>query len=176
MGRAVTVGWWRRNAVALVALAVLIPATIAAIGVNEWSQYDAGHPTRPMLVKPGESIDYAGAQLSRARGAFIDDPSAPSGSRVVRAIVLVEPGETPISCSTPELRELDGGERRWEEASGELDLPYDPEAHSFCDSELAIRYSLTLYYLVPADAAGPFTIEFAASGTLPEYLRLVIEP
>lgn len=171
-----TAEWWRRNAIALAALAVLIPATVASIGVNEWSQYDAGHPTRPVLVQPGGAVEYSGAQLSRARAEFVENPGAPSGSRVVRAMLLIVPGAPPITCGTPELRELGGAQREWEEASLELDLPYDSEAHTICDSDIAIPYSLTLHYLIPDDAAGPFTIEFVASGAMPEFVRLVIQP
>ena len=171
-----TGGWWRRNALSLAAIAVLLPVTVGVIAVNEWSAHDLGHPTKPITVEPGDSTTYAGARIGPAEAAFTDAAGAPSGTRVVSATVLVTPGEEPISCVSPTLRETDGAGRQWNEASFELDLENDLDTTSSCDSELPIRYSLTLNYLVPDDAAGPFAIELSTADALPRFVNLVVEP
>ncbi|SFS13551.1 hypothetical protein SAMN04487846_2718 [Microbacterium sp. cf046] len=169
-------GWWRRNAVALVAIAVLLPATVGVIAVNEWSEWDLGHPTKPILVQPGDAVTYGGARLGPAKAEFTDDSAAPAGTRVVSATVLVTPGAEPISCLSPLLRETTGAFRQWDEASYELDRDFDSTRMTSCDSELPIRYSLTLVYIVPDDAAGPFAIEVSTAESLPGYVRLRVEP
>ena len=86
------------------------------------------------------------------------------------------PADEPISCLSPLLRETGGAQRQWDEASFELDRDYDPSLKTSCDSELPIRYSLTLDYLVPADATGPFALELSTGDALPQFVRLVVEP
>lgn len=171
-----TAGWWRRNAISLAAIAVLLPVTVGVIAVNEWSAYDLGHTTRPITVAAGESAAYAGATVGPARAAFMDDPAAPSGTRVVHATVLITPGREPLSCVSPLLRETGGQGRQWGEDSLQLERDDDPMLKSSCDSELPIRYSLTLDYLVPDDATGPFLIELYTSDELPRFVSLFVEP
>jgi hypothetical protein len=169
-------GWWRRNAVPLVAVALLLPVTAGVIAANEWSEWDLGHATKPITVAAGGAVDYDGATVGPAQARFVDDPAAPDGTRVVSATVLVTPGDDPIACPTPRLRETGGAGRQWDEASFELDRDFGEERNTFCDSEVPIRYSLTLDYLVPDDAAGPFAIEIESGDELPEFVRLVVEP
>lgn len=176
MEQAVTRGWWRTNAAALVAIAVLVPVTVGAIAVNEWSSYDLGHATKPIHVEPGESARYDGARIGPASAEFTDAPGAPGGTRVVSATVLVTPGDEPISCVSPVLREAGGAGRQWSEASFALEREYDPALKTSCDSDLPIRYSLTLEYLVPEDATGPFVIELSAADAYPQYVSLRIQP
>lgn len=171
-----TGGWWKRNAVALATVAVLLPVTAGVIAVNEWFRFDLANAPTPITAQPGEAIIYAGARIGPAKAVRSEDPAAPAGSRVVTATILVTPGKTPISCGTPELHEIGGAQRQWREASFDLDREYDPDAHSICDPELPIRYSLTLEYIVPEDATGPFTIDVESAAAMPQFAQLVIEP
>lgn len=171
-----TAGWWRRNAVALAAVAVLLPATVGVIAVNEWSEYDLGHGTKPITVTPGDTVSYGGATIGPAKASFADDPLAPAGTRVLSTSVLVNPGDDPIGCLTPQLQETGGAGRQWNEASAELERDFDADRNTFCDPELPIRYTLTLDYLVPDDATGPFAIELETGDELPEFVRLIVEP
>ena len=171
-----THGWWRRNAAALAALVVLVPVTVGVIAANEWSDWDLGHPTKATTVDAGDSTIYGGATIGPASAEFTDDAGIPPGTRVVHATILITPGDEPISCLSPILRETGGAQRQWDEASFELDRDYDPSLKTSCDSELPIRYSLTLDYLVPADATGPFALELSTGDALPQYVRLVVEP
>jgi hypothetical protein len=171
-----TGGWWRRNAVSLVAVAVLLPVTIGVVAANEWSSFGAERATKPVSAQPGDAVAYGGATIGPAKAEIVADASAPRGSNVVSATVLVTPGDEPISCLTPTLHETDGAQRQWNEASFDLDLDVSADQKTVCDSELRIRYSLTLFYIVPDDATGPFAIELEAADALPQFARLVVEP
>ena len=171
-----TRGWWRRNAVPLVVVAALLPVTAGVIAANEWSEWDIGHATKPVTVAAGDSVTYDDATIGPARARFDDDPGVPTGTRIVTASVLVTPGDSPISCPTPRLREAGGAGRQWDEASFELDREVDTERSTSCSSETPIRYSLTLDYLVPEDATGPFVIEIESGNELPAFVRLIVEP
>lgn len=168
--------WWRRSALWLAAIAVLLPVTVGVIAVNEWSDWDIGNPTRQIAVASGEDVAYGGATIGPATAQFTDDVDAPAGARVITATVLVTPGHEPISCQAPMLREAGGAQRQWDEASFELDIEYDADTKTSCDSELPIRYSMTLHYLVPQDATGPFTIDISTGDALPQYVSLLVEP
>jgi hypothetical protein len=176
MERTMTGGWWRRNAIPLAVAAVLLPVTAGVVAFNEWSEWDLGHGTKPVTVDPGESARYAGATIGPARAELSTDPAAPAGTRVVSATVLVAPGDDPLGCQSPRLRELNGAGRQWDEASFALETDFDADRLTFCDPERPYRYSLTLDYLVPEDATGPFAIELESPDALPQYLRLVVEP
>lgn len=171
-----THGWWRRNAAALAAVVVLVPVTVGVIAANEWSDGDLGHPTKATTVDAGDSAIYGGAIIGPANAEFTDDAGIPPGARVVHATVLITPADEPISCLSPLLRETGGAQRQWDEASFELDRDYDLALKTSCDSELPIRYSLTLDYLVPEDATGPFALELSTGDALPQFVRLVVEP
>ena len=168
--------WWRRNALWLALVAVLAPLTAGVIAVNEWSEWDLGHATKPITVAAGGSASYAGARFGPARAEFTTDPAAPPGSRVVSVTVLVEPGDQPIICPTPVLRETGSARRQWDEASFELERDFDADRTTFCSAEESLRYSLTLDYLLPEDAAGPFAIELQSGDALPQFLSMIVEP
>jgi hypothetical protein len=53
--------WIRRNAVALVAVAVLAPATAAAAGYEDWHDYRQQQPTADAATGNGGAVEYAGA-------------------------------------------------------------------------------------------------------------------
>lgn len=169
-------GWWRRNAVALVIVALLLPVTAGIIAVNEWFGFDLAAAPASITAQPGEAVDYAGARIGPARADIAEDPASPPATRVVTATVLVTPGEDAITCLDPTLHEIGGTSRQWNEASFELDREYDPERRAACDPELPIRYSLTLEYIVPRDVTGPFAIELESSAGRPHSVGLIIEP
>lgn len=167
-------GWWRRNGAALITVAVLVPVTYAAVGLHETSE--RGGASQDVVVPPGESIEYAQAVVGPARAEFIADDVAPQGTRVVRVTVEVEPDPTaPIACLTPQLRELGGLQRSWDERSYELGRGFDEDLTN-CASDETGRYSLGLEYVVPDDAAGPFTVDVDAAEGWPVLARLRVEP
>ncbi|KRA24647.1 hypothetical protein ASD65_09665 [Microbacterium sp. Root61] len=172
-----TRGWWRRNALALGVLVVLAPATAAAISFTAWNSWDEGHPTRPITVPLGSSVVFSGSQIADAQARFDGEvDGTPAGARVVSVTIEIDPQDREFHCASPTLREVSGAQRQWEEASFELDRPYDEDRVTYCDPDLRAPYTLSLDYLVPEDASGPFALEFSTAEALPEYLRLLLEP
>lgn len=177
MGERVTQSWWRRNAIALIAVAVLAPATAATISFNVWTGWNRANPTQPITVEPGASVEYSGSIIGDTQARFEDDiEGTPIGARAVAVTIEIDPGDKPISCLPPRLREVGGAQRVWSDASYDLDRPYDPERVSSCSSEPEGPYTLSVDFLVPEAVAGPFAVELWASSGLPEFLRLIIEP
>ena len=166
--------WWRRNAVALGVLAVILPATFVTVGSQESAQ--RGGPSHDVFVAPGESVQYVGAAVGPARAKITDDPAAPRGTRVVTVTVEIDPDPTdPIACRSPQLHEVDGLQRVWNERSSELDRGFDDDITS-CSSEESAPYSLRLEYVVPEDATGPFTVDVNSVEGWPDLARLRVEP
>lgn len=167
--------WWRKNVVGLAAVAVLLPATFGVIAWQEWGTFNQNRATSPLIAEPGDEIDFAGGVIGPAASRFYDDPDAPKGTRVVRVRVPIDPGDTPFRCATPPLRESNGAERQWDEASQELRRGFDDDL-TFCSKDAEGPYQLTLEYLVPEDAGGPFYVDIDVVAEWPQFARLVIEP
>lgn len=174
MGAPVT-GWWRSNAVALGALMVLVPATYAAVTWNEWSAVLQNSASQAITVEPGDHAEYAGATVGPASADFTELPDAPEGARVVTVTLHIDPGSDPLQCTKPELREIGGHQRQWD-LREDLGREWDPDRHTFCDSEAESSYELLMDYLVPADAAGPFVVELKSVAGWPEFVRAVVDP
>lgn len=181
-------GWWRRNRLALIALAVLVPlATATLVGVA-WSRYYLYEPTIPQ--DPGEdgTVELADTTWGPVRAKDLTDVGellAPSDSRVIAVAVPVDPhGESP-SCSSPTLVEQSTG-RRWEEMTDELGVPSSADDEStFCmmpeddengDPGPVVPYEIVVGYIVPEDAAGPFWVEISVVDDLPSFIRFSVEP
>ncbi|GAA1924232.1 hypothetical protein GCM10009775_15710 [Microbacterium aoyamense] len=157
-----TRGWWRSNALALGAIAVLAPVTAVVISLNAWQDLPAMH-TRAVAV--GETAEYAGADVGPLRASFDRVEGAPPGARVIAVELELDPRRSEFACLPPELVEASGQGRRWIESSLSLDRPYDPERVTYCDTSQPGPYTLSLDYVVPSDASGPFVLElFSAAG------------
>lgn len=173
MDEPVTARWWRRNAVALAAVAVLLPTTAVVVGGNEWWNANQAQPVFPTTVDPGTTVEFGGATWGPARwGTVAADTAsdAPAGARVVVIEVPVDPHGRILSCRIPMLREAGGENRRWGDALADVDWSYDTE--SSCPSDEAASFTIEVPYLVPDDAAGPFDLELALTDQLPGYLVL----
>ncbi|WP_404429290.1 hypothetical protein LG299_08765 [Microbacterium lacus] len=167
-------GWWRRNAVALGVLVVVLPATFVTVASQESAQ--RGGASHDVFVALGESVKYAGATVGPAQAEINDDPAAPRGTRVVAVTVEIDPDPTnPIACLSPQLHEVGGLQRAWNERSVELNRGFDEDITS-CSSEESLPYSLRLEYVVPEDATGPFTVDVNSVEGWPDLARLRVEP
>lgn len=155
MGRG---GWWRRNRLALIACAVLLPATFGIIGWNEWSTAFAGWRTAAFEAEAGRAVDFGGASWGPATVAEVA-PSAefdvPQGAELIEVTVPVVPGGEEPSCFPPVLRETGGAQREWKHG-GYLFLGWDDTSCSLMGSE---PFELVVPYLIPSDAEGPFVVE-----------------
>lgn len=177
MGRAVKRNWWRRNAVALAAVAVLLPATLGAVFATEWWRMFQAQPVFATVIPAGAQGEWADADWGPAS---ITDETAqyaadlPPGTRVLVAEIPVRPGEDEILCSPPTLRELDGVGRQWDEATTRIDWDYDRP--TLCASDAVGSYTVAVPFVVPDDVQGPLGVDVEVLDELPRFLRLVVVP
>ncbi len=183
-----TGAWWRRNALALVAVVLLLPLTAVVVGGNEWLDRNVGRPVFPDTRTAGEEPAFGGILFGPVEldETYVvpDGISVPAASRVVVARVRVDRLGTTRPCSVPLLTELDSG-REWSSASSEvgwrsvqpplcpseLFVPVDPSGKP--TSTIEGRFWIEVPFLIPRDADGPFGIDIVVADELPGYLRLL---
>lgn len=178
-------GWWRRNAVALVALAVLVPATFGGAAWWEWKYAypDSGKPL--FAVEPGKSgtVDLEGATWGPAKAKVITDTSGldvPEGAQLVLVGVDVDPtGNKAPTCWSPTLVEQSTG-RTWETARGEIGLTSSSDEPDSCvptlEGETAEPYQLILPFIVPDEAEGPYWVIVEPLFAESRFARFSIDP
>jgi hypothetical protein len=180
--------WWRRNGIGLVAVVVLVPATLAVTFSAEWGRYYADRPSQPITVAAGERADYAGAGwqvLDSRRIAGTSDEGAEVGLRagtdLVVVTVAVSPHDLGADGTSPycdlQLNELRGGEvvRSWKDASfADLDYESAPDALTGCSSEETGDYTFETLFVVPSGASGDLAVQLESVDELPRYLRLAL--
>ena len=172
--------WWRRNLVALIALAVLLPATAATIGWQEWYQYFGfgARASAAVEVTDGDTAELAGATWGPIRGGEITDVSGldvPDGTRLIAAGIPVDASIEGIGCDSPTLVEASTG-REWRPVRSEIGLQYDPDEPERCLSEDAGEYELIVPFVVPDDAEGPFWVDVMPYDAGGSFVRFSFEP
>ena len=129
-------GWWRRNRIALAALAVLLPITAATLVGVAWARYYAYEPTIPRDPGTDGTVELADADWGPVRAKDLTGGEgliAPADSRVIGVAVPVDPHGEPPRCSSPTLVEQSTG-RRWEHMTYDLGFEYSSDEHTFCAS------------------------------------------
>jgi hypothetical protein len=177
MGAAVSRAWWRRNALALGAVVVLLPVTAAVITGYEWWFANQGKPQIPVTVEAGQVAEFGGATWGPATATIRDADTAeglPTGAKVIVVEVPVDPGAEPPSCLSPTLTQLEGVAREWNNATADVDWDYD--LPTSCSSDATGPFTVSVPFLVPDDVEGPLGIDIGVSGQTPRFLRLVVEP
>ncbi|GAA5149556.1 hypothetical protein GCM10025768_12960 [Microbacterium pseudoresistens] len=162
--------WWRRNRVALIALALLVPLTFGVIGAREWWTRFEDRPVFPSEVSVGEvtaGAQWAGAEITDITARV--DRDVPEGTRVLLVRLDVEPLQDAVGCRNPVLRELDGEHREWSAASGSL-MPRGADAVTECPDDSAAPFELVIPYVVPADA-GALALDVDVAVIRPGFLR-----
>lgn len=174
-------GWWRRNAVALGAIAVLTPVTFGAIAWEGWQGYFLYQNSIPVDVAEDDSIDLADTTWGPIRASEITDTTGftvPSDARVIAAAIPVDPhGELP-GCFAPTLVQQSTG-IRWPESRFQLGLLSSSEEPTSCvtgDDVPTGPYELIVPFIVPDDAEGPFWVEVAPTPAVPSVIRFAIDP
>jgi hypothetical protein len=184
-------GWFRRNRWALLAVVVLVPATLGIMFVNQWVGYFAEWPSRPVHVTVGESAEYGDALRSVETVDRIEGTSAagrdrglPAGTDLVVVTLTVDPnGPGPVGdrdLCTVWLAESGGpdGARKWSNASTGAISPEGPRPElGSCSSELSDPYTFVAQFVVPADAGDSttLTVGLAVAHALPEYASFALE-
>ncbi|WP_449409081.1 hypothetical protein [Microbacterium maritypicum] len=171
--------WWRRNLLALVAVAVLLPATAAVIGWQGWRQFFAfdARPVTPVLVAPDDTVDLVGATWGPIRGGELDDLAGldvPPGATVIAVAVPVDAPDG-VACDAPVLTEQATG-RSWTPVRGEIGLDYSPDEPASCLASDTGSYELIVPFVVPDDVEGPFWVDVRPSGSAGAFVRFPLEP
>jgi len=178
-------GWWRSNALALGAVAVLLPAALGGTAWWEWKYVypDSGRPLWAVVPDDSGTVQLEGAEWGPVRAKTITDTSGldmPDDATLIGVTVQVNPlGEKGPTCFAPELVEQATG-RSWLPVRGKLGLVWDQEEPEACvptlEGETAEPYQLVLPYVVPADAKGPYWIEIEPDYAESRFLRFSVEP
>ena len=171
--------WALRNRWWLLALAVLVPATIVAALWPRWFEYQdrVAGPTRPVAI--GDSVEYGGATFTLEQWSVVlstspegEELDLPVGTQRVSTVVSVEPGEASPGCLA-ELVDPDGN-RRWRDDFEPLpDLPGISDALANCDEEATGPYLVVFSFTVPDDLGGLGELELAVPDALPLRLRFL---
>ena len=183
-------GWLRRNSRALVAIVVLLPATLGIMFANQWIGYFEQWPSRPVDAAAGEALEYGNARWSIVATDRVPGTSPagrerdlPDGTDLVVVTVRVDPtgfgpDGVPDLC-TARLEESGGGTvtRSWSNGSRGALLGGAGPLLTSCSSEVSTRYSFEAEFVVPAGAgeSSSFTINIAVPGFLPEYGRFALD-
>lgn len=180
-------GWWRTNRLALVALLVLIPLVGVGVGWNEWYAY-FGYGTRKVnaVTAPEKgTVSLSGATWGPIRSGEISEVSSldmPRGTRLLAAIIPVDPDGKAVFCESPMLVQQSTG-REWTPVRAEVGIPFDDAEPDHCISNLADPddpnssqpYSLAVAFVVPDDVSGPFWVEVDPRGD-DRFARFAIDP
>ncbi|PRY68573.1 hypothetical protein B0I08_104276 [Glaciihabitans tibetensis] len=178
--------WLRRNFLGLIAIVLLVPATVAITFANELGSYDRSRATEAISVAAADPADYAGTgwQLTDVRripwgsdeGA---DAGIPRGTDLVLVTVEVTPDRLDADGLPPlcivRLDEMDGTsvQRSWANASSDLsDYRASEGVESYCTRETVDPYLLESIFLVPSDASDELAMGVQVEQELPRYLSL----
>jgi hypothetical protein len=183
--------WLRKNWIGLVAVVVLLPATLGITFWQQWVGYFASRPSAPIEVVGADTAHYGGTAWSLESVERISSTSAegkeiglPSGTDLVVATLNVEPEEfddegKSFGC-TVHLQELDGDT----ELLSIGDALLDPIDYSFpddvewgCNSEVTDPYLAQTIFIVPSGAGTDGTrlgLSVSVVTELPDYLRFTL--
>ncbi len=185
-------GGWRRNLVALAALVVLVPATVGIVLQQERTETANAFGEFPVTGAPGEALTVDGVVLGPAEGTLRGPGTVPSDvpadTRVLVVTLPVDVGAgegaggstgaegAGLGCLSPILREAGGLGRDWTESSFELGYGFfgDDERLTSCPYDDVRRFELTLSYLIPEDATGPFVVDLVWADLLPRLARIPV--
>jgi len=180
--------WLKRNAVALVAVAVLTPATIAVTFSTEWSSYLTTRATQPIEVAEGRTAEFDGTEwrVTRTERVSSDsragvDAGLPAGSDLVMVTVEVNPGnvttEDESSFCTVRLGEYEGSgdtaTRSWGDATfAAIDYRNPAGVESGCSPDIIEPYVFTSTFVIAHDANDNLGVQLEIPDRLPQYLLL----
>jgi len=151
--------WWRRNALALGALVVLVPASLFA--------YDAlgfgAVRNAELTVSGDEPHAMGGMPAAAALGPVTisplerDEVGAPRGSDPVLVTIRVDPGEGLSSCRGVTVTEPSTG-RQWRTVFTGLTWVQEQGQEMSCVSDAVIPYDVVAPVLLSDDVVGPLVV------------------
>jgi hypothetical protein len=183
-------GWLKRNAIALGAIVVLIPATVGLTFSAQWLGYFASRPSQPQVVAVHQSTEYGNSTWTVTDSTRIEADTdegraaqLPAGTSLIVVHLTTDPirvDKDGLSayCSI-ELNELDGDTitRTWNTGQYQP-IEYDDGGEVGCNTDYQSEYAFETYFVVPSDAGTDGTdgtdlaLGLATADELPNYLRL----
>jgi hypothetical protein len=181
-------GWLKRNMVALVAVAVLAPTTVAVTFSTEWNTFLSTRASEPVEVAEGLAARFDGAEWRVAGSERISaesregtDAGLPAGSDLIVVTIEVTPGdlsadEESSSC-TVRLGEYEGTgdtpRRSWGDATfAAIDYRAPEGAETGCSPDITDPYTMTSTFVVASDASDNLGVQLEVADQLPRYLLL----
>lgn len=166
--------WWRANRWYLLALLVLLPASVVVAMIPRWFPYLERQPAAES-VERGDTARYSGADFTLTGLEVLDgdDWGVPEADVVVATLVVdvVEPVETVCELQVVSA-EGAGFERFWDEAPYSSDYDVPDEYETRCSLAEAGSFDVRIPFLVPADEVAEPVVQVTAWGSLPRVLRL----
>lgn len=154
----VTGSWWRRNALALVALSLLVPASVYAIDTIEFGA--TRDPSRG--VASGETTQVGDWTFGPATVTGLDPATvgAPSATSPVLVTVPVTPGDAAVGCGAPTIVDPADG-REWR-TDFLLAQPLELGQQTSCASDGAVGFDLVHTVLLTGDIDGDLVVVLPA--------------
>lgn len=165
-------GWWHRNRLALVVIAVVAPALAGFLWWDGWNAY-YGYGARPVTAIMPDSdgpgtVTMGGTVFGPIQTGVASDTEGmnlPEGTRFHIAIIDVDP-QRPVSddsdafvgCSAPVLVQQSTG-RQWTPLRAEVGVPYSSDEPETCNTVAEGPYRLVVGFVVPDDVEGPFWVD-----------------
>jgi len=182
-------GWLKRNRRALLAVLVLLPATLGIMFANQWLGYFEEWPSRPVPAAAGETIEYGNARWSiETSDRVLGDSAAgrernlPAGSDLLVVTVAVDPtgtgpdGKTDLCSARLEESGRQEATRTWSN-TGPISLDGPGPERTSCSSTLTTPYTFDAQFVVPADAgkASSLSVSIVVVEALPDYASLALD-
>jgi hypothetical protein len=184
------VGWFTRNTPALLAVLVLLPATLGIMFANQWIGRLEERPSRPVEATIGETVDYANAAWTIEATDRVPGSSAAGLERGLPAgtdLIVVTVGVSPAAPGADGLYDLctvrleesgdDRATRTWSNAArGTIRLTGDGPVLTSCSSESSSPYSFDAEFVVPTETGdfSDLTAGIVVPDALPEYARFAL--
>jgi hypothetical protein len=177
--------WFRSNAWALLAVAVLGTGAALYSFAFDWQNYQNNNPTQPVDVARGE-VGVLGAGTFELSDLVVLEGDSDEGRRygvdegtdVVVADIRITPDPEGVAdayetCDLYFHAPSADGEREWWASSSNPTTYPEPEATGYgCNIGSGPAYELRLYYTVPAGGADDGWVLVSSSAELPRALRL----
>ena len=166
-------GWWRRNAIALVAIAVIVPVGVFALDGLEFAAVRNSERT----IVDGMTTEIAdwGFGPVTIESVSPEAVGAPPGTDPVEVTIHVDRGHRPLSCFSPTITEPATG-RSWSTIRS-LDWELPADAQETCTSRTGIPYDLVSIVLLPDDVGDRLIVGLTTSSNAagPLDLRIDVE-
>jgi hypothetical protein len=159
MGESLTGAWWRRNALALLTLLVLVPVGVVAIDALEFGVVRNAERT----VAAGATTEIADWSFGPAAVEPLDAAAipVPRGTSPVMVTVRVDRGHRTLSCLPLTVIEASSG-RSWTSVTT-LDVELPTDSQTACTSRTGIPYDLVAVILLPDDVTGDLVVELSTT-------------